>query len=218
MMLRYGPLLLCTLTALHGQIPMSGALDWRFIGPYRGGRVLAATGVAGHPDTWYFGSVGGGAWKSTNGGIAWNPIFDSNPIASIGALEVAPSNPQIVYVGTGEADMRSDISFGNGMYKSMDGGAHWNHIGLSDSMQISRILVHPSNPDLLYVAALGHPYAANEERGVYRTDDGGKSWRKILDEGPDIGAADLAFEPGKPSTLYAVTWGARRPPWSQYPP
>jgi photosystem II stability/assembly factor-like uncharacterized protein len=194
------------------------ALEWRFIGPFRGGRVLAATGVIGQPNVFYFGSVGGGVWKSGNAGLTWVPIFDANPIASIGAIEVAPSNPQVIYVGTGEADMRSDIGFGDGIYKSVDAGRTWTHAGLGDSMQIGRILVHPTNPDLVYVAALGHAYGPNEERGVYRSTDGGRIWKKVLNNGPEIGAVDLAFEPGNPRVLYATTWGARRPPWSQYAP
>ena len=150
-------------------------LRWRLIGPFRGGRVLAVSGVPGEPEHFYFGGVNGGVWETTDAGRTWQPIFDSQPIGSIGALAVALSNPKVIYVGSGEADMRSDISQGNGMYKSADGGKTWTHIGLDDSQQIGRIILHPSDPDLVYVAALGHPYGPNAERGVFRSKDGGKS-------------------------------------------
>src|SRR5881398_3119525 len=138
-------------------------LHWRLIGPFRGGRALAVTGVPGEPEHFYFGSVNGGVWETRDAGRTWQPIFDGQPAGSIGALAVAPSNPRVIYVGSGEADMRSDIAQGNGMYKSTDGGKSWTHIGLTDSQQIGKILIHPTNPDLVYVAALGHPYAANAE-------------------------------------------------------
>ena len=195
-------------------------LQWRNIGPFRGGRVLAVSGVPGEPEHFYFGSVNGGVWESRDAGRTWQPIFDGQPVGSIGALAVAPSNPRLLYVGSGEADMRSDIAQGNGMYKSTDGGKSWSFIGLADSQQIARILVHPSNPDLVYVAALGHPYGPNAERGVFRSSDGGKSWQRILSRNgdSDTGAVDLAFEPGNPSVVYAALWQTRRTPWSVYPP
>src|SRR5580704_5168827 len=143
-------------------------LRWRMIGPFRGGRSNAVTGVPGQPNTFYFGSVGGGVWKSENSGRTWTPIFDSQPVASIGAIAVAASNPNMIYVGTGESDMRSQISFGNGVYKSIDAGKTWTHIGLDNTRQIGRILVDPRNADIVFVAALGHAYGANPERGVYR--------------------------------------------------
>lgn len=222
-------------------------LSWRLIGPFRGGRVLAVSGVAGGPEHFYFGGVNGGVWETRDAGRTWTPIFDAQPTGSIGTLAVSRSNPKVIYVGTGEADMRSDIAQGDGMYKSADGGKTWAQIGLSDSQQIGRILIHPDNPDIVYVAALGHPYAANAERGVYRSKDGGKTWQKVLgrakagdsspssrlgmtdkrDSSPsspaaawdsDTGAIDLAFEPGNPSVLYAALWQTRRTPWSIYPP
>ncbi|MEO8217453.1 MAG: hypothetical protein ABI718_10275 [Acidobacteriota bacterium] len=193
-------------------------LRWRLIGPFRGGRVLAVSGVIGQPGHFYFGSVNGGVWETRDGARTWKPIFDSQPIASIGALAVAPSNTNILYVGTGEADMRSDIAQGNGMYKSIDGGKSWTHVGLDDSQQIARVLVHPTDPNLVYVAALGHPYGPNAERGVFRSRDGGSSWQKILGPNADTGAVELAFEPGNPKVLYAALWQTRRPPWSVYPP
>src|SRR5437870_12313162 len=189
-------------------------LHWRLIGPFRGGRVLAVTGVPGEPNHFYFGSVNGGVWETNDAGRTWQPIFDSQPIGSIGAINVAPSNPKILYVGSGEADMRSDIAQGNGMYKSADGGKTWAHIGLTDSQQIGRILVHPDNPDLVYVAALGHPYGPNAERGVYRSRDGGKSWQKVLFRSNHSGAVDLCFDPQNPQVVFAAIWDSYRTPWS----
>ena len=193
-------------------------LKWRSIGPFRGGRVLAVTGVRGQPETYYFGSVGGGVWKTNDAGRTWKPIFDSQPIASIGAIAVAPSDANVIYVGSGEADMRSSISYGNGMYKSTDAGKTWTQIGLSDSRQIGRILVDPRDANRVFVAALGHAYGPNQERGVFRSKDGGKKWQKILFHDENTGAIDLAFEPGNPRTIYAALWQTRRPPWSIYPP
>ena len=193
-------------------------LRWRLIGPFRGGRVLAVAGIPEEPEHFYFGSVNGGVWESRDSGRTWNPIFDSQPVGSIGALAVAPSNPRVIYAGSGEADMRSDIAQGNGVYKSSDGGKSWSFSGLADSQQIGRILVHPGNPDLVYVAALGHPYGPNAERGVFRSQDGGRSWRKVLGQGNDTGAIDLAFEPGNPDVVYAALWQTRRTPWHIYPP
>jgi photosystem II stability/assembly factor-like uncharacterized protein len=193
-------------------------LRWRLIGPFRGGRVLAVTGVPEEPEHFYFGSVDGGVWETRDAGRTWQPIFDAQPIGTIGALAVAPSNPRILYVGSGEADMRSDIAQGDGMYKSTDGGRSWAHIGLADSQQIGRVLVDPRNPDVVYAAALGHPYGPNAERGVFRSRDGGRSWQKVLGKDDDTGATDLAFEPGNPEVIYAALWQTRRTPWHIYPP
>jgi photosystem II stability/assembly factor-like uncharacterized protein len=193
-------------------------LRWRMIGPFRGGRVNAVTGVPGQPTTFYFGSVGGGVWKTINSGRTWTPVFDSEPIASIGALGVAPSNPNVVYVGTGEADMRSQISYGNGMYKSLDAGKTWTHIGLDNTRQIGRVIVDPKNPNVVFVAALGHVYGANPDRGVYRSRDGGATWQKVLFKNENVGAIDLAFDPQNSAIIYATLWNTRRPPWSIYPP
>src|SRR5581483_2388116 len=192
-------------------------LQWRMIGPFRGGRVNGVTGVPGHLDTYYMGSVGGGVWKTTNSGRTWKPIFDSQPVASIGAVAVAPSATDTVYVGTGESDMRSQISYGNGMYKSTDGGQTWRHVGLDNTRQIARVLVDPRDANLVYVAALGHPYGGNADRGVYRSKDGGASWQKVLFKSNDIGAVDLAIDLSNPRTIYASLWNTRRPPWSVYP-
>jgi photosystem II stability/assembly factor-like uncharacterized protein len=193
-------------------------LRWRLIGPFRGGRTLGVTGVHGQPEVFYFGSVGGGVWKTDDAGRTWKPIFDSQGIASIGAIAVAPSDSNVIYVGSGEADMRASISYGNGMYKSADGGKTWAHIGLGDSRQIGRILVDPRDANKVFVAALGHAYGPNQERGVFRSKDGGKSWQKILFHDENTGAIDLAFEPGNPRVIYAALWQTRRPPWSIYAP
>src|SRR5262245_40003034 len=193
-------------------------LRWRMIGPFRGGRVNGVSGVPGQPNVFYMGSVGGGVWKTTNAGRTWLPIFDSQPIASIGAIAVAPSRPDVVYVGTGEADMRSQISYGNGMYKSTDAGNTWTHIGLEPTRQIEKVLVDPRDPNVVFVAGLGPGYGAIPDRRVYRTHDGGATWQKVLFKSNDVGAIDLAFDPGDPQTLYAALWNTRRPPWSIYPP
>jgi photosystem II stability/assembly factor-like uncharacterized protein len=193
-------------------------MRWRLVGPFRGGRTLTAAGVPGEPEHFYFGAVGGGVWESLNAGRTWEPIFDRQPVASIGAIAVAPSNPKVLYAGSGEADMRSDISYGNGMYRSQDGGKTWTAIGLSDSRQIGKILVDPKDPDLVFVAVLGHGYGPNPERGVYRSKDGGKSWKKVLGKDDDTGAIDLAFDPRNPKTIFASLWQTRRPPWNTYPP
>jgi photosystem II stability/assembly factor-like uncharacterized protein len=192
-------------------------LHWRSIGPFRGGRSIAVAGVVGDPQTAYFGAVGGGVWKTTNAGRTWLPIMDSQPVASIGAIAVAPSDPKTVYVGSGEADMRSDIIHGNGMYRSTDAGATWTHIGLEGTRQIGRILVDPHDSRVLLVAALGHAYAPNQERGVYRSTDGGATWTRVLFRDANTGAIDLAATPDG-ATVYASLWQTRRPPWNTYPP
>jgi photosystem II stability/assembly factor-like uncharacterized protein len=188
------------------------------IGPFRAGRVNAVTGVPGQPETFYFGSVGGGVWKTTNAGRTWTPIFDSASSASIGAISVAPSNPNVIYVGTGEADMRDSIQYGDGMYKSNDGGRTWQHIGLENTRQIGRIIVDPKNPNTVFVAALGHAYGANPDRGVYRSRDGGATWQNVLFRNEDVGAIDLNFDPTNSQIVYAALWNVRRPPWFIYAP
>jgi photosystem II stability/assembly factor-like uncharacterized protein len=194
------------------------SLHWRSIGPFRGGRVLTVSGVPGEPNHFYFGAVNGGAWETLDAGRTWTPIFDSAPVGSVGALAVAPSDPKVIYVGTGEADMRSDIAQGVGLFRSVDSGRSWQPVGLDDSQQIGRILVNPTNPDVVLVAALGHPYGANETRGVFRSVDGGKTWQRTLYKDADTGAIDLAAEPGQPNVVYASLWQTRRPPWNVYPP
>ena len=195
-----------------------GDLHWRLLGPFRGGRVLTVAGVPGQPQHFYFGAVNGGVWKTLDAGRTWQPIFDDQPVGSIGALAVAPSDSNVIYVGSGEADMRSDIAQGDGMYRSGDAGKHWKKIGLADSQQIGRIMIDPRDANTLFVAALGHPYGPNAERGVFRSRDGGAHWQRVLGKGEDTGAIDLAFEPGHPQILYAALWQVRRTPWNVYPP
>src|SRR5580698_9821062 len=193
-------------------------LGWRLAGPFRGGRALAVTGVPGEPNHFYFGAVDGGVWESNDAGRTWKPIFDNENIASIGSIAVAPSNPRIIYVGSGEADMRSDIAYGNGMYRSDNGGRTWTHTGLTDTRQIGAIVVDPRNANVAYVAALGHAYGPNAERGVFKTTDGGVTWNKVLYKDENTGATALAMAPGDPNTIYAALWQTRRPPWNVYPP
>jgi photosystem II stability/assembly factor-like uncharacterized protein len=188
------------------------ALKWRMIGPFRAGKVNAVAGIPGNSGVYYFGADGGGVWKTTDGGNVWKPIFDGQPAGSIGALALAPSNPNIIYVGTGVNGVYSDIAYGNGMYKSTDGGETWKHLGLDDTRHIARILIDPRNPDVVLVAALGHSFGPNEDRGVFRSVDGGKTWKKVLYKDNVTGAADLCFEPGNPRVVYATLWqGIRKP-------
>jgi len=189
-------------------------LKWRQVGPFRGGRALAGTGIAGDPETYYFGSVAGGVWKTTNGGLTWTPMTDKTGIMSVGAIAVAPSDPNVLYVGTGESCWRGNISYGDGMYKSVDGGKTWTHIGLEDTRHISRVIVHPANPDVVFVAAMGHAYGPNETRGVFRSADGGKTWQKVLFRDNKTGAIDLTFDPSNPHVLYAALYEAQRYPWT----
>ena len=213
-------LVLATISLHSQQLDPSlySALHWRMIGPFRGGRVLAVSGVPGQPETFYFGAVAGGIWKTTDGGEIWSPIFDQQPIASIGALAVAPSDPNIIYAGSGEADMRSNITFGDGVYKSTDAGKTWKNVGLRDSRQIGRIIIDPHDANVVFVAALGHAYGPNTERGIFRTTDGGATWQKVLYKDENTGAIDLCFDPQDSKVIYAALWQVRRPPWSVYPP
>ncbi len=193
-------------------------LNWRSVGPFRGGRVLAVDGAPDSARRFYFGAVNGGVWRTDDAGRTWQPIFDDVKVGSIGAIAVAPSAPNVIYVGTGEADMRSDIAQGIGMFRSGDGGKSWAAIGISDSQQIGKILVDPRNSTKVLAAALGHPYGPNEERGVFRTTDGGRHWTKTLFKDANTGAIDMAFEPGNSNVVYAALWQTRRPPWNTYPP
>lgn len=183
-------------------------MKWRMIGPFRAGKVNGVAGVPGNPAVYYIGADGGGAWKTTDGGVTWKPIFDGESAPSIGALAVAPSNPNIIYVGTGVNTVYGDVTYGNGVYKSTNGGEMWQHLGLEDTRHIARILVDPRNPDIVLVAALGHSFGPNEERGVFRSTDGGKNWKKVLFKDNTTGAVDLCFEPGNPKVVYATLWHA----------
>jgi photosystem II stability/assembly factor-like uncharacterized protein len=203
-------------TTTPPQFPLSlyADLQWRCIGPFRGGRTVAATGVPNNPNLFYIGVNNGGAWKTTDAGRTWVPIFDSQPTGSIGALAVAPSNPDIIYVGSGEGLRRPDLSTGDGIYKSTDAGKTWQHLGLRDGQQITNILIDPQDPNRVFVAVLGHPYGPNSERGVFRSTDGGTTWQKVLYKDDDTGATDLAFDPKNPQIIYTDMWSSRRPPWT----
>jgi len=188
-------------------------LRWRLIGPFRGGRTVAAVGVPGRPDVFYIGVNNGGVWKSDDYGRTWTPIFDGQPTGSIGAIAVAPSDPRTIYVGSGEGLQRPDLSVGDGVYKSSDAGATWRHLGLSDGQQIAAITVDPHDPNRVFAAVLGHPYGPNEQRGVFRSTDGGETWQRVLYRDENTGAVDVGFDPANPQTVFAVLWAARQAPW-----
>jgi photosystem II stability/assembly factor-like uncharacterized protein len=191
-----------------------GGMKWRQIGPFRGGRVVAVSGIPGDPATWYFGGVAGGVWKSIDGGASWKPVFDEQKISSIGAIAIADSDHNIVYAGTGEACPRGNISYGDGVYKSLDAGRTWKNMGLRDTRHIGALIVHPKNPDIVLVAALGHAFGPNDERGVFRSADGGGTWTRVLYKDRDTGAIDVAFDPDNPNIVYASLWQMRRQPWN----
>ncbi len=199
----------------ESQGPWKG-LQYRLIGPFRGGRVVAVSGVVGQDDVYYFGAAAGGVWKTTDGGLNWKPIFDKTKDASpsIGAIAVSASDPNVIYVGTGEACIRGNIVGGNGVYKSIDAGKTWKLVGLGDTHAIGSLIVNPKNPDIAFVAALGHPFADNEERGIFRTRDGGKTWEKVLYKDAKTGGIDVVFDPSNSNILFAALWQARRTPWS----
>src|SRR5437868_7506884 len=194
--------------------PLFKGMKYRVIGPFRGGRSLTAAGIPGDPTTYYFGSTGGGVWKSTDGAMTWSSLFDKEGTSSIGSIAVATSNPNIIYVGTGEACIRGNISHGDGVYKSLDGGKTWKNVGLRDSRAIGKVIINPTNPDIAFVAALGHPFGPNPERGIFRTTDGGKTWEKVLYKDENTGGIDIAFDPHNPNILFGALWQARRTSWS----
>jgi photosystem II stability/assembly factor-like uncharacterized protein len=192
-------------------------MKWRNIGPNRGGRSLGSTGSPGRPLEYYFGATGGGLWKTTDGGQEWFPVTDGQiNSSSVGAVAVAETNPDVVYIGMGETQLRGSITQGDGAYKSEDGGKKWRHLGLKETQSISRIRIHPTNPDIVFVAALGHPYGDNEERGVFRSKDGGNTWQKVLYVGANTGAADLIIDKTNPKILYATTWQVYRKTWKMW--
>lgn len=188
-------------------------LEWRLVGPFRGGRALTGTGIPGNPNIYYFGAVSGGVWKTTDAGLTWKPVFDHEPISSVGSIAVADSDPNVIYVGSGEACIRGDISYGDGVYKSLDGGKTWTNIGLRDTRHIGAVIVDPRNPDIVFVAALGHVYGPNHERGVFRTMDGGRTWVNVLFKDDKTGAIDIVFDPRNPHVLFAAMWEANRTAW-----
>jgi photosystem II stability/assembly factor-like uncharacterized protein len=211
-------LALSTLFSNHAaaqQIPESAyqGLRWRMIGPTRGGRTRAACGVPSQPNVFYMGAVNGGVWKSDDFGRTWNPIFDSEPTQSIGAIAVAPSDPNIIYVGSGEGLARPDLSVGDGVYKSTDAGKTWTHLGLRNSQGIPALAVDPRNPNRVFAAALGHPFGANEERGIYLSTDGGQNWQKVLSKDANVGGSDVEIDPSNPDIVYASLWEVRLGPW-----
>jgi photosystem II stability/assembly factor-like uncharacterized protein len=226
---RFAVLFACTLwvfplaaAAAAQQYPesMYQEMRWRLIGPFRGGRTRAATGVPSQPNVFYMGQVNGGVWKSDDYGRTWSPIFDSEPTQSIGAIAVAPSDPNVVYVASGEGLQRPDLSVGDGIYKSGDAGKTWVHLGLRDGQQIPALAIDPRDPGRLFAAVLGHPYGANAERGIFRSTDGGQTWQKVLYKDENTGACDVEIDPSNPDVVYATLWESRLAPWedaNEYP-
>ena len=192
---------------------LTQSLHWRSIGPFRGGRTRAVAGVPTQPNVFYIAQVNGGVFKTTDYGRTWTPIFDDQPTGSVGAIAVAVSNPNVIYVGSGEGLHRPDLSVGDGIYKSTDAGKTWTHLGLRDGQQIAQIAVDPRNPDRLFVAVAGHPYGPNEERGIYRSTNGGKTFERVLYKDENTGGADVQIDPSETSTVYASLWEAREGPW-----
>jgi photosystem II stability/assembly factor-like uncharacterized protein len=216
LMLRYFLGLVLVPLALSAQTfspLMFSDLKWRMIGPHRGGRTPNVIGVPGQPNLFYMGVNDGGVWKTTDSGNTWQPIFDDQPTGSIGSIAIAPSDPRIIYVGSGEGLQRPDLSTGDGIYKSVDGGKTWTHLGLRDGQQIPAIAIDPRDPNRVYAAVLGHPYGQNEERGVFRSTDGGATWQKVLYKDENTGARDVVLDPSNPLKMYAVLWAARQFPW-----
>src|SRR3954452_21682080 len=211
-------LLISAAVAVAAPVPPEdySALRWRLVGPLRGGWGTCASGVPGQPETFFFGAADGGVWKTTDAGRTWNPLFQHEKAASIGTLVVAPSDPVVIYVGTGQVTTRWDIASGAGVYRSGDGGRTWEPRGLADSRHIGRLWVDPRSSDVVLVAAQGHVFGPNAERGVFRSTDGGRSWEKVLFVDDDTGAVDLAADPAAPDTVFAATWQVRFYPWLSY--
>jgi hypothetical protein len=208
-------LFVATVATGHAQTDeqLDRALHWRNIGPHRGGRTRAVAGVPSKPNLFYMAQVNGGVFRSTDYGRTWDPIFDDQPTGSIGALAVSLSNPEIIYAGSGEGLHRPDLSVGDGIYKSTNGGTSWEHLGLRDGQQIAQIAIDPTNPDRVFVAVSGHPYGPNEERGIFRSTDGGKTFEKVLSKDENTGGADVQINPAHPEIVYASLWESREGPW-----
>lgn len=202
----------CAAAAIDARL-VSAEMKWRLIGPFRAGRTVAISGVVQEANTFYMAPNNGGVWKSTDYGRTWQPIFDGQPTGSVGSLAVAPSDPNVIYVGSGEGLQRPDLSVGDGIYKSIDAGKTWQHLGLRDGYQIPSVIIDPQNPDRLFVAVLGHPYGPNTERGVFRSTDAGRTFERVLYKDENTGAMQVMFKPGDPNTLYADLWAARQAPW-----
>ncbi|HML18139.1 MAG TPA: hypothetical protein VK419_14015, partial [Bryobacteraceae bacterium] len=203
------------LSAEHYDPAIFAGLEWRSIGPDRGGRSITSAGSSSRPNEYYFGAVGGGLWKTTDGGTSWRPVTDGQiKSSSVGAVAVAESNPDVVYIGMGETELRGNIMQGDGVYKSTDAGKTWKHMGLADTQAIARIRVDPNDAGIVYVAALGHPYGPNQERGVFRSKDGGQTWQKILYKSDRAGAVDLALDPHNSRVMYAAIWDVYRTSWT----
>ncbi|MBY0514899.1 MAG: hypothetical protein K2P78_13410, partial [Gemmataceae bacterium] len=213
-----GALLLASVATLHTSVTLAeepkefASLKYRQVGPFAGGRVSRACGVPGDPLTYYAATASGGVWKSTDGGLTWKPVFDDQPTSSVGSVAVAASDPNVVYVGTGEANIRGNVSPGAGLFKSEDGGKTWKHVWKHVG-QIGTVAVHPKNADVAFAAVLGHAFGPNAERGVYRTKDGGRSWQQVLFKSEDAGASDVCIDPNNPRVVFAGFWQARRRPW-----
>ena len=188
-------------------------LEYRLVGPFRASRTVGAVGIPSQPSVFYVGVNNGGVWKTTDYGRTWNPIFDDTSTGSVGDIAISLSNPDILYVGSGEGLHRPDLGVGDGMFKSIDGGESWQHIGLADIQQVGRVIVHPENPDIVFVAGLGHPYGANEERGVFRTTNGGLTWEKVLYINHNTGAIQVEFDPTNSQILFADMWEHQEGPW-----
>jgi photosystem II stability/assembly factor-like uncharacterized protein len=192
------------------------SLNWRLVGPFRGGWATVVAGVPSKPDTFYFGAAGGGVWRTENAGRTWVSLFDRGAAASVGALAVSPSNPNVIYVGTGQSETRYDLAAGQGVFKSTNGGASWTAVGFADTRHIGKIWIDPGNPDLVLVGAQGHFFGANAQRGLYRSTDGGKSWSQVLKINDWTGITDIASDPSDPRLLFAAAWEAHQFPWLSY--
>ena len=207
------PALLLLQNAVFAQQPVFDALQWRSIGPHRGGRTVGAVGVPQQPGVFYIGVNNGGVWKTTDYGRTWTPIFDDQPTGSIGDVAVAPGAPNVLYVASGEGLQRPDLSVGDGIYKSTDGGQTWKNTGLRDGLQIGGLAIDPVDPNLVFAAVLGHPYGPNTERGLFRTTNGGQTWEKVKYIDENTGAIQVAIDPANPKVIYADFWANRLAPW-----